>query len=106
MIVKTIAKLPQADGSSGIAHLWWLENHGSLACQLLGYFINGEMVKACFDEGNVSYNAKKLAILACDLAEAMYAEMDTRDWILKLTMPESETVSCEKPVSGDTVKDS
>ena len=83
--MKTIAQIHNPDGSCAIGHLWWLENHGNLACQLAGYFLNTEAMKMCLsEEESPAYSPRRIANLACDLAEAMYAEMDARDWILKL----------------------
>ena len=91
--MKTVGTQLTADGTTNIAHYWYLENHGLLACQLLGYFINGEAVKCALEEGKVDFDPKKLAVIACDLAEAMYAEMDARDWILKLPKDKDENKS-------------
>lgn len=87
----TLIKLKQPDGSNAIGHLWWLEDQGRLACQLVGYFLNTEAMKLCLsDEDTAPYSAKRVSILACDLAEALYAEMDMRDWILKLPPPNEQ----------------
>ena len=85
--MKTITTFKKGEVTD-IATLWWLEHHGSLACQLIGYFITSDVLRTVLNEDQKdTYNPKKIAVLACDLAEAMYAEMDARDWILKLPPP-------------------
>lgn len=85
--MKTKAVINNADGTQGIATLTWPSNHGALACQLVMGIISGEIITRALQEDERAVNCKRIAVIACDLAEAMYAEMEVRDWLLQLADP-------------------
>ena len=88
--MKTITKYWQPDGNPGIGRRFWPEMQGELAERLLGYFISQDAIKSLAEGESIKWDPKRLAILACDLAEAMFAEMEERDWLMRLPPPPNE----------------
>ena len=86
-VVKTKFIVNNPDGTQGIGTLVWPTNHGQLACQILNAIIASDMMRNAMGDEPTVFNPKRIAVIACDLAEAMYCEMDDRDWLIKLPEP-------------------
>jgi hypothetical protein len=86
-VVKTKVALTNPDGTQVIATLTWPTNHGMLACQFVSGILGGEAIASMLRESTSALDCKRVAVIACDLAEAMYSEMEERDWIIQLPDP-------------------
>jgi hypothetical protein len=91
--VKTRVSVQQPDGQWVVATLTWTSCHGALACQIVGALIASETMRSAIMEDSTRVNCKRIAVIACDLAEAMYAEMEVRDWLVQLPEPEAPAPS-------------
>lgn len=54
---------------------------GGTALHLIGAIIASDAIKSVQKEGRDEIDPSRVAILACDIAEAFYAEMDMRGWL-------------------------
>ena len=85
--MKTTVAWKKPNGETVIAQCTWATAHGKLAMNILGSVLAMDSLKDIMQEEPNLFNAKRTAILACDLAEAMYAELEIRDWLLHLPDP-------------------
>ena len=85
--MKTRTVINNPDGTQAIAQIVHLANQGALACQLLNAIVCSDM--SALQDDHIAFSPKKVAIIACDLAEAMYAEMDDRDWLIRVADPDA-----------------
>lgn len=86
-LVKTKVVVNNPDGTQGVGTLVWPTNHGALACQIVSSIISSDIMSNAIKDEPCSFSPKRIAIVACDLAEAMYSEMEERDWLLHIPDP-------------------
>lgn len=71
--------------------LWDHQNYGAigrLAVQILPAVLTSNVLKDCMgDCGEAAINPRKVASLACDIAQAVYHEFEHREWMVEVPLP-------------------
>ena len=82
------------DGRRAFVNCTAITPRASLACSLLAATITTDVLKSIHgDDGGPSrIDPRKLAKIACDFANAMYDEIEGREWIMEYPVPEGHEV--------------
>lgn len=90
--MKTVRLLKGEDGKAAFMNTTAINARAALACNLMAATMTSDVLKQHLsDEGPERLNPRKIASIACDLANAMYAEIEQREWILDYPVPENAT---------------
>jgi hypothetical protein len=90
--VKTVHMVMGPDGEVGFRNSTAINARASLACTLMAATITSDVLKQHLtDEQRERINPRKIAALACDLANAVYDEFEEREWIMQAPLPEGVT---------------
>jgi hypothetical protein len=77
--------------SDGSPILWDHQNYGAigrLAVQILPAVLTSNVLKDCMAEsGEAAIHPRKIASLACDIAQAVYCEFEHREWLVAVPVP-------------------
>lgn len=91
-MMKTVRLLKGEDGKTAFTHCTAINARASLACSLMAATMTSDVIKQHMSEdGPEKLNPRKLASIACDLANAVYSEIEQREWIMEYPVPETST---------------
>lgn len=78
-----------SDGKAGLYDTHVLQHKAKLACSLAVSVLTSDMLRqAVADADEAQFHPRKIASLACDIAEALYTEFEKREWELAVPLPQ------------------
>jgi hypothetical protein len=81
------------DGRTAFVPCTAIVPRASLACSVLAATLTSDVLKSVTsDDGPSKIDPRKLAKIACDIANAMYDEIEGREWIMEYPVPEGHEV--------------
>lgn len=91
--MKMVSLVKGQDGKTCFRETVAINPKARLACTVLSATITSDVFKAAMsDDGPSRINPRKLVSIACDVANAMYDEIEEREWIMEYPLSEGDTV--------------
>lgn len=86
--MKTTVKSVMADGREACFQTKMPNAQAALACNIVTSVIASDSLRAVIsDEDPQKISPRRIASLACDIANSMYEEFERREWLIEFTPP-------------------